>query len=157
MALRKIRFQKTLVSNQYQYIEQKNGSTPAIVWQDEHNNTFRAMIISLDFCNSEEIYKSKVIVDVKPAGLTDWTFKDTYDLIDDKNNYRNSKTGKLIPNDKAYVEKKTKVKGNPKPVITRTLIANVVTGGKYFTENLLSKSHSLFDLLFSEIAEKEGI
>lgn len=149
-------FQKKMnTSGNYEYVEQKDGSTPGIIWEDKGKNKHRAMIVHLDFCNSEEIYKVKVVQSIKPFGTDKWNDIDGFDLINDNKNYRNEKTGKLVSLDKAITitEKKDK---KTKKVLSSTSSINkgIVTGGKYFTQNLYTKSKSLFDLILPELAEK---
>lgn len=159
MAAKKTRFKKILSTNEFiggkpQNVEDETGSIPALVWKDDHKNTYRAMIVNLDFCNAEEFYRTKVLVDIKPNGLDIWNYKATYDLVNDKNNFRNKKTGKLVLTENAFITKTIKLGAKLKT--EKVLSENVVTGGGYFTENLFTKSHSLYDLLLTEIAEKEN-
>ena len=145
----------TFIGGKPQYIEDEKGPIPAITWQDKFKNTYRAMIVNLDFCNAEEFYRVKVLVDIKPSGLDVWNYKTTYDLVNDKNNYRNKKTGKSVTIEDAFITKT--IKNGAKTKEEKVLSDKVVTGGQYFTENLFTKSNSLYDLLLAEIAEKENV
>lgn len=133
-------------------VEQVNGSIPTVEWVDANGNTFRAFPTDLLFFNSEETYIVKVRKQIKPSGLTEFIPFADYQLIADTSKYRNLTTGLVVDKSVAVT---TDENGN------ETINPGFATNGKFFTimlgYNVPQLPLSVFNYIYSEIAEEEGV
>lgn len=129
-------------------VEQPFGSIPAVFWTDNNGNSFRAFPSDLLFWNKDEIYIVKVKKEIKPNGLTDWLSHSEYNLTADSTKYRSLSTGLVVEASEALDENGVIKQG-------------YFTNGKFFTVvlgyNPSNTPISLFNFIYSEIAEEEGV
>lgn len=149
-----------------EYVEQVYGSIPFLEWQDENQNTFRAMALNLAFSTQDESYKVIISKEVKPKGLDKWLALEQYVLVADFSDWRWIATGQLVRNPDGTICRDLNTL-DPVPVSALDADGKIVrmdgcvTNGKYFTIgigfNPSQSPVSVYYWIYLDIADKEGL
>lgn len=146
--------------------EQKYGSIPALTWVDTFGNKYRAMCINLPFNNYNESYPAFIKKQIQPSGTTLWLDVEQYSITAEGNQFRDLSTGAIILNPDGSIcadptlltPPLTSALDSTGAVINPT---GFVTNGKFFTlmigYNISNQPLSVFNFVYTEIAEKENL